>query len=86
MITYIIDGNNLIGQIPSLNKIQRKNKQASREKLAFMLDNYFMSKKNKVFLHFDGFKADAIKTNQVRIIYSEKMTADDTIKRQIEQA
>jgi predicted RNA-binding protein with PIN domain len=54
MKQYIIDGNNLIGKIPSLNILQKKDKQGSREKLAFMVDNYFSQKNAKVFLHFDG--------------------------------
>lgn len=49
---YIIDGNNLIGKIASLQKLQKKNKQSSREKLAFILESYFLGKpNNKVSLH-----------------------------------
>ncbi|MFO7446457.1 MAG: NYN domain-containing protein [Ignavibacteriaceae bacterium] len=86
MITYLIDGNNLIGKIKSLNKIQKKDRQGAREKMAFMIDNYFHNKKSKVFLYFDGFPGDAIKTSVSKIIYSENKTADEKIKRQIEKS
>ena len=81
---YIIDGNNLIGKIKSLRQLQNKSGQASREKLAFMVDKYFYGKKVQVTLHFDGFKDLAINTSKLKIHYSEKRTADDLIKHQIE--
>lgn len=83
---YIIDGNNLIGKINSLQKMQQKNKQGSREKLAFMIDNYFHDKKAKVTIHFDGFKNLPIKLNHANIVYSDSKSADDKIKKQIELA
>jgi predicted RNA-binding protein with PIN domain len=83
---YIIDGNNLIGKIGALQNLQKKNKQSSREKLAFILESYFLGKQNiKVSLHFDGFSGESIKVQNIRIIYSGKRTADDEIKSQIEQ-
>jgi predicted RNA-binding protein with PIN domain len=83
---YIIDGNNLIGKIGALQNLQKKNKQSSREKLAFILESYFLGKQNiKVSLHFDGFPGESIKVQNIRIIYSGKRTADDEIKSQIEQ-
>lgn len=86
MINYIIDGNNLIGKIKSLMDLQRKDKQASREKLAFMLDRYFVGKKNQVTLHFDGHPNNKINTGRLKIIYSENLTADKKIKKQIGNA
>jgi len=83
---YIIDGNNLIGKINFLYKMQQKDRQHSREKLAFMIDNYFYDKKVKVTIHFDGFKNLPIKLNQAKIVYSDRKTADDKIKNQIELA
>ena len=83
---YVIDGNNLIGKIGALQKLQNKDKQSSREKLAFLLERYFSGKNNiKVTLHFDGFPGQAIKIQNIKIIYSNKRTADDEIKLQIEQ-
>jgi predicted RNA-binding protein with PIN domain len=83
---YIIDGNNLIGKIKSIWELQQKDKQASREKLAFVLDRYFAKKKLKVSLHYDGFAADAIRTSKVKIFYSDNKTADSKIKIEIDQS
>jgi uncharacterized protein len=83
---YVIDGNNLIGKISTLHKLQNKDKQSSREKLAFILERYFGNKNNvKVTLHFDGFPGQAIKIQNIKIIYSNKRTADDEIKLEIER-
>jgi predicted RNA-binding protein with PIN domain len=87
MINYIIDGNNLIGKIKSLMDIQRKgDKQSSRGKLVLLLDRYFSNKKNSVTLHLDGFENDKINSSSSKIIYSQKLTADEKIKNQIEHS
>jgi predicted RNA-binding protein with PIN domain len=83
---YIFDGNNLIGKIKSLNQLQKKNKQHSREKLAFLLSRYFNKKNTPVSLHFDGFENDAIKALGIKIIYSGSLTADEKIKHEIERS
>jgi len=80
MKTYLIDGNNLIGKIKSLFQLQKKEKQASREQLVFLLEKYFKSQKNKALLFFDGFQSAAIAANHVRIKYSDSRTADDLIR------
>jgi len=85
MLTYIIDGNNLIGKISSLMNLQKKDKQASREKLAHVLDRYFTNKKANVTLHFDGHPNSKINALKMKIVYSENQTADDKIKKQISQ-
>lgn len=84
MKKYLIDGNNLICKIQSLSKLQKKDKQASREKLAFFIDRYFSHKKVEVFLHFDGFANQKIITNKTKIVYSDSRSADEKIKKQIE--
>ena len=81
---YIIDGNNLIGKIDSLKKMQQKDKQHSREKLASMVDNHFRGKKLKITIHFDGFENIPIKPNSSKIVYSDNKSADENIKKQIE--
>lgn len=81
---YIVDGNNLIGRMSDLRSLQQKDKQASREKLAVVLERYFIRKKAKVTLHFDGFANDPIKISRIKIAYSENRTADERIKNQIE--
>jgi predicted RNA-binding protein with PIN domain len=83
MRKYIIDGNNLIGKIRSLQKLQNSDKQSAREKLAFLVESYFREKKAKVSLHFDGFQNIPIKMASARVIYSENKTADDRIKSEI---
>jgi predicted RNA-binding protein with PIN domain len=85
MKKYLIDGNNLIGKVPSLSKIQKKDKQAARENLAFMAERFFASKKVVVSLHLDGFANQKINTSKIKLVYSEKLTADDRIKKQIEK-
>ena len=81
---YFIDGNNLIGKIPSIKKLQDRDKQASREKIAFTLDRFFINRKEKVILFLDGFQNEAIRTAKLRIRYSDNKTADDIIKHEID--
>lgn len=83
---YIFDGNNLIGKIKSLNQIQKKDKQQSREKLALLLGRYFAERKNSVNLHFDGFESATINISGIKIIYSGSISADERIKREIERS
>lgn len=86
MLNYIIDGNNLIGKITSLMSLQKKDKQASREKLVYILDRYFISKKANVSLHLDGHPAGRVSSSKMKIVYSENLTADEKIKKQISQS
>lgn len=86
MLNYIIDGNNLIGKISSLMQLQKKDKQASREKLVNILDRFFSSKKAHVTLHFDGHSGLGINSTRMKIVYSENQTADERIKKQIAQS
>ncbi len=83
MLKYIIDGNNLIGKIKSLQKLQSSDKQDAREKLAYLIDNYFNKKKFTVSLHFDGYPNLPINITHARIIYSLKKSADEKIKEEI---
>ncbi len=86
LLSYIVDGNNLIGKISSLMNLQKKDKQASREKLVYMLDRYFVQKKANVTLHLDGHPNGRINSSKMKIIYSENLTADEKIKKQISQS
>lgn len=86
MLNYIIDGNNLIGKITSLMSLQKKDKQASREKLVYILDRYFINKKATVTLHLDGHPAGRVSSSKMKIVYSENLTADEKIKKQISQS
>ena len=84
MKSYLIDGNNLIGVIGSIKRIQSKDKQQAREKLIMLIEKYFNKRKGKVFLHFDGFQNNPLSLSKGKIIYSEKSKADKKIKEQIE--
>lgn len=85
MISYIIDGNNLIGKSKSLMRLQTKDRQSSREKLVVILDRYFYNRKNSVTLHLDGFPGQKISSSaKLKIVYSQNLTADEKIKKQIE--
>jgi len=86
LLTYIIDGNNLIGKISSLMSLQKKDKQASREKLVYILDRYFSQKKANVTLHLDGHSGSRVNSSKMKIVYSENLTADEKIKKQISQS
>jgi predicted RNA-binding protein with PIN domain len=86
LLNYIIDGNNLIGKIAYLMSLQKKDKQASREKLVYILDRYFISKKANVTLHLDGHPAGRVSSSKMKIVYSENLTADEKIKKQISQS
>jgi len=84
MKKYIIDGNNLIGKIKLLSNLQKKDKQASREKLEHLVDRYFANKKIEVILNFDGFANQKINTSKLKLFYSDNRSADEKIKKQIE--
>jgi len=84
MKKYIIDGNNLIGKIKPLSDVQKKDKQASREKLAHLVDRYFTNKQVEVILNFDGFANQKINTSKLKLFYSDNRSADEKIKKQIE--
>lgn len=83
---YIIDGNNLIGKIKSLNQIHRKNKKQSAEKLAFIVGRFFNGRKATVSLHFDGVQPDVVRVTGIKIVYSGNITADEKIKIEIEKS
>jgi predicted RNA-binding protein with PIN domain len=80
---FIIDGNNLIGKIRELQRLQKKDKQAAREKLVLIIERYFSRKKVKISLHFDGFQNTPISISSAKIHYSDNKTADEKIKDEI---
>lgn len=80
---YIIDGNNLLGKLARSGKFSNSKSIDKRPKLALMLDRYFANKKVTATLHFDGHKKESVKTNKLRIYYSENRSADEWIKHEI---
>ena len=81
---YIVDGNNVIHKVKSLSQLVKKDKQSPREKLIYMIEDYFQGRKTKITIHYDGFERLPIRTSFLKIIYSDKKTADEKIKHQIE--
>ncbi|HUX92371.1 MAG TPA: NYN domain-containing protein [Ignavibacteriaceae bacterium] len=87
MKNYIIDGNNLIYKIKSFKKLlSNNNNQATRDKLAFMIDDFFYGRKVNVTLHFDGYESMPVKLSNIKIVYSMNEKADAKIKRQIDSS
>lgn len=80
---YVIDGNNLIGKIPSLQSIHKKDPQGSREKLYNIITEYFRTKKCETIIFFDGYEKVPIRHSKVKIVYSDNKTADDHIRNYI---
>ncbi|MBN2572248.1 MAG: NYN domain-containing protein [Ignavibacteriales bacterium] len=76
---YFIDGNNLLGKIKNRNI-------STREKLSHLLDRVFNNKKIDIHLFFDGYAKEPIRTNKIKIFYSDDKTADEIIKIKIEQS
>ena len=83
---YIIDGNNLIGKIRSLQKLQDKDKHSSREGLINIINRYFANKKVKLTLHLDGFSNYPLHLFSGEIIYSDKKSSDQMIRQEIDRS
>lgn len=86
MTHYIIDGNNLIGKIPSLKKSQAKDNQANRFGLISILNSYFAGKKITLSLHFDGFEKEKLHLSKGKLIYSNNKSSDTKIREEIERS
>lgn len=83
---YIIDGNNVIGKIPVLFNLQKKDKRRVRQQLVYLLQRYFSGKKINLSLYFDGHENIPLHFSKGKIIYSGNKTADHFIRDQIEHA
>ena len=83
---YIIDGNNLLYKIKKFKKLVKSDNQNVREKLSYMIENYFNQANVSITICFDGFENLPIKLNKAKIIYSEKDSADNIIRSQIDSA
>ncbi len=84
MKTYFVDGNNLMGKIPSMKSRMKSDKVGVREELALKLDRTFIGTNNKVVLFLDGFQSDLIRTNKTEVVYSDSKPADIVIKQRID--
>ena len=83
---YLIDGNNLIWQIPELKNLQKDatKREHAREKLVFILQRFFAGKKIKVILFFDGAPHAKLGGN-IRLKFSYERTADELIREEIDK-
>lgn len=86
MRIYFIDGNNLIGKIPSLQKKLKSDKIFVREQLVIQIDRAFGNSPNKVTLFFDGFLNGMINSSKAKIVYSDSKPADLVIKDEIDRS
>ncbi len=83
---YLIDGNNLIWQIPELKNLQKdaSKREHARERLVFVLQRYFAGKKIKVTVFFDGAPHTRFGGN-IRLKFSYERTADELIRKAIDK-
>ncbi len=86
MRVYFIDGNNLIGKIPSLQKKLKSDKIFVREQLVVQIDRAFGNSHNKITLFFDGFINGVINSSKAKIVYSDSRPADLVIKDEIDRS
>lgn len=86
MKIFFIDGNNLMGKVPSLSNRMNSDRAGVREDLALRLDSVFYQTNNKVTLFLDGFAGEKIRTNKTEIVYSDARPADILIKNAIDRA
>lgn len=82
MKNFLIDGNNLFGKIPHLRNLKC---DIASEKLILILQRYFLNKKTKVTIFFDGYLPERIKTN-FEVVYSINRSADELIKNKIDKS
>ncbi len=83
---YIIDGNNLIGKVKTLAKMQSKDKQASRVQLVNLLNSYFAGKKCNLTLHLDGHANSPLHLSKGKIVYSDNRISDYHIRQEIDKS
>lgn len=86
MRIYFIDGNNLMGKMPSLKNKLKSDKVFVREQLVVQLDRAFGNSNNKVTLFLDGFMNEVIRSSKMAIVYSDSRPADLVIKDEIDRS
>ncbi|MCX8057296.1 MAG: NYN domain-containing protein [Ignavibacteria bacterium] len=89
MLTYLIDGNNVIRTNPDLNKVFLENPEDAKNYLINKVLDYFRNKNNKATIFFDGFNFIHSFTqisNNVSIKHAKDKTADEVILVTIEKS
>ncbi|RKN65175.1 NYN domain-containing protein [Paenibacillus ginsengarvi] len=82
----IVDGYNIIGAWPELNKLKDVSLEDARDRLIDMLADYQAYKGNKVYLVFDAYRVPGLggkyRQRKIEVLYTrEKETADERIER-----
>ncbi|BFT75852.1 NYN domain-containing protein [Paenibacillus sp. P36] len=82
----IVDGYNIIGAWPELNKLKESDLEGARDKLIHMLAEYQSYSGMKVYLVFDAYMVPGLGKKYVQsklnVLYTkEKETADERIER-----
>ncbi len=87
---YIIDGYNLLHEIPSLKKLLSHDAAAAREQLIDMIARLTMKKKSRCTIVFDGAKPHAgnfpASNTPIHVAYSFPISADEKIREMIEKS
>ncbi|GAA3411989.1 NYN domain-containing protein [Paenibacillus hodogayensis] len=82
----IVDGYNIIGAWPELEKLKEHSLEEARDKLIDMLADYQAYKGNKVYIVFDAYQVPGLggkyRQRHIEVLYTrEKETADARIER-----
>jgi len=78
-MTIIIDGNNLIHKVPNLKKLFLKDMESAQSVLIETVNSH-KTRTDKIIFVFDGFG----NINKSEVVYSKKITADEVIRKKIE--
>lgn len=82
----IVDGYNIIGAWPELQKLKDVSLEEARDRLIDMLADYQAYKGSKVYVVFDAYQVPGLggtyRQHQIEVLYTrEKETADERIER-----
>lgn len=89
MLTYLIDGNNVIHANPDWEKTFNENPENAKNYLIQKVVDFFRDTKNQATIFFDGFTfvhSFSKISNNVSIKHSKNKTADETILITIEKS
>ncbi len=82
MITYILDGHNILHLHPALRNVLQKDHAGAKEKLLAMLSGFAQSGRKKIIVVFDGVSDGEIGSgNSLSVLYADRgKNADMKIK------
>lgn len=89
MLTYLIDGNNVLRANPEWEKVFKENPENAKDYFVQKVVDYFKDKKNQATIFFDGFNffhSFSKVSNNVSIKHAKNKTADETILITIEKS